>query len=59
MGVTEWNGLAWWEQRLLREGLEKEFGEGSEQGGSEDTRTVFSGRKGEMSRLGFTEHNLS
>lgn len=59
MSAADWDALAWWEQRLLTEGLNEEFkgnGEGPS-GGAEGV--VFSNRPGEMSRLGFTERQLS
>lgn len=62
MGVAEWNALAWWEQRLLREGLSEEFRDpesspDAPSGGSPD-RTLMNNQPGELAAVGIKEQTL-
>lgn len=60
MGVAEWNGLPWWEQRLLLDGLMDEF-QDREGGAEQQTNSgsvVFDGKPGELGALGYRERNL-
>jgi hypothetical protein len=70
MSRVDWDALEWWEQRLLREGLNAEFAENSggstsgapagQPGGTTtvNEHVVLDGNHGEMAALGFKEMTL-
>lgn len=59
LNPDQWDALAWWVQRCYIEGLMEEFNSTETRPSDETNGVIFSNRRGEMSRLGFTEINLS